>query len=223
MAAGALDIHLHARPDGGDSTMELTVATFVTMDGVMQGPGGAQEDPSNGFDQGGWMLPWADQDFGEIVDAWVAGADAFLLGRRTYERMFPYWSQVTDPDEVVAQKLNNLPKHIVSRTLRSPRWAHSWVIDGDVAEAVKALKDTPGGELQVHGSAQLVQTLNRHHLVDEYRLLVFPVVLGTGKRLFGDGTVPTAFKTVQNRTTSTGVVALTLRPTGTPPKGEVHP
>jgi dihydrofolate reductase len=211
------------QPDGGDGTMELTVTTFVTMDGVMQGPGGAQEDTSNGFDQGGWMVPFIDQDFGEIVDAWFAHADAFLLGRRTYERMFPYWSQVTDPDEVVAQKLNNLPKHVVSRTLRSPQWAHSSVIDGDVVEAVKALKDEPGGELQVHGSARLVQTLNRHNLVDEYRLLVFPVVLGSGKRLFGDGTVPTAFKTVQNRTTSTGVVALTLRPTGTPPKGEVHP
>jgi dihydrofolate reductase len=203
--------------------MKLTVTTFVTMDGVMQGPGGAEEDTSNGFDQGGWMVPFIDQDFGEIVDAWFAGADEFLLGRRTYERMFPYWSQVTDHGEVVAQKLNNLPKHIVSRTLRSPQWANSSVLDGEVVEAVKALKDKPGGELQVHGSAQLVQTLNQHNLVDEYRLLVFPVVLGTGKRLFGDGTLPTALQTVENRTTSTGAVALTLRPTGTPPKGEVHP
>jgi dihydrofolate reductase len=95
------------------------------------------------------------------------------------------------------------------------------VLNGDVVAAVKALKDKPGGELQVHGSAQLVQMLNRHNLVDEYRLLVFPVVVGAGKRLFGEGTVPTAFKTVENRTTSTGVVALTLRPTGTPPQGHV--
>jgi dihydrofolate reductase len=205
--------------------MELTVTTFVTMDGVMQGPGGAEEDTSNGFDQGGWMVPFIDQDFGEIVDAWFARADEFLVGRTTYERMFPYWSQLTDPEElgVTGRQLNNLPKHIVSRTLRSPQWANSSVLDGDVVEAVKALKDKPGGELQVHGSAQLVQTVNQHNLVDEYRLLVFPVVLGTGKRLFGDDTVPTAFKTVENRTTSTGVVALTLRPTGTPPKGEVHP
>jgi dihydrofolate reductase len=202
--------------------MELTVTEFVTMDGVIQGPGGIEEDRSNGFDEGGWMVPWVDQDFGEIVDAWFANADEFLLGRTTYDMMYPAWSQVTDPDEVVAQKLNNLPKHIVSRTLRSPEWTNSTVIDGDVVEAVKALKDKPGRELQVHGSAQLVQTLNHHNLVDEYRLLVFPVVLGTGKRLFGDGTVPTAFKTVQTRTTSTGAVALTLRPTGTPPKGEVH-
>jgi dihydrofolate reductase len=201
--------------------MELIVQTFVTLDGVMQGPGGADEDRSNGFDQGGWLPPFVDQDFGEIVDAWMRRADEFLLGRTTYELMYPYWSQVTDPGEVVAQKLNNLPKHIASRTLRAPEWANSQVIDGDVVEAVTALKDQPGGELQVHGSAQLVQTLNRHHLVDEYRLLVFPVVLGTGKRLFGDGAVPTAFTTVQSRTTSTGVVALTLRPTGAPPKGEV--
>jgi len=207
--------------------MELIVTTFVTMDGVMQGPGGANEDPSNGFDQGGWMVPFIDQDFGEIMEAWFARAGEFLLGRTTYDMMYPYWSQVivTDPEEagVTGQQLNNLPKHIVSRTLRSPEWANSSVVDGDVLEAVRALKDRPGGELQVHGSAQLVQTLNRHNLVDEYRLLVVPVVLGTGKRLFGDGTVPTAFRTVENRTTSTGAVALTLRPTGTPPKGEVQP
>jgi dihydrofolate reductase len=201
--------------------MELIVTTFVTMDGVMQGPGGADEDRSNGFDQGGWVVPFVDRDFGEIVDGWFARADEILLGRTTYELMFPYWSQVTDPDEVVARQLNNLPKHVVSRTLRSPEWANSSVVDGDVVEAVKALKGKPGGELQVHGSARLVQTLQQHNLVDEYRLLVFPVVLGTGKRLFGDGTVPTAFETVGNRTTSTGAVALTLRPTGTPPKGEV--
>jgi dihydrofolate reductase len=201
--------------------MDLIVQEFVTFDGVMQGPGGADEDRSNGFDQGGWLPPFVDGDFGEIVDAWMRRADEFLLGRTTYELMYPYWSQVTDPDEVVAQKLNNLPKHVASRTLRAPEWTNSSVIDGDVVEAVTALKDKPGGELQVHGSAGLVQTLNRHHLVDEYRLLVFPVVLGSGKRLFGDGTVPTAFNTVQNRTTSTGVVALTLRPTGAPPQGEV--
>jgi dihydrofolate reductase len=205
--------------------MELIVTTFITMDGVMQGPGGPQEDPSNGFDQGGWLVPWVDQDFGEIVDGWFARADQILLGRTTYELMFPFWSQVTDPGHpeygVASRQLNNLPKHIVSRTLRSPEWANSSVIDGDVVEAVKALKDQPGGELQVHGSAQLVQTLNRHQLVDEYRLLVFPVVLGKGKRLFGEGTAPTGLKTVENRTTSSGAVALTLRATGAPPRGDL--
>lgn len=202
--------------------MELTVTTFVTMDGVMQGPGGAQEDPSNGFDQGGWLPPWVDQDFGEIMDGWFSHADEFLLGRRTYELMHPAWSAVADSGDAVAEKLNNLPKHIASRTLRSAEWRNSSVIQGDVVEAVKALKRKPGRELQVHGSAGLVQTLHQHRLVDEYRVLVFPVVLGTGKRLFGDGAVPTAFKTVANRTTSTGAVALTLRPTGDAPKGEIE-
>lgn len=201
--------------------MELTVTTFVTMDGVMQSPGGADEDPTNGFDQGGWLPPFVDEDFGQIMDAWMRRADAFLLGRRTYEMMYLGWSKVADSDDVVAQKLNNLPKHIASRTIRNPEWNNSSVINGDVVQAIRALKAKPGGELQVHGSAGLIQTLNQHRLVDEYRLLVFPVVLGTGKRLFGDGTVPTGFKTVENRTTSTGVVALTLRSTGTPPKGEV--
>src|SRR5262245_29023733 len=203
--------------------MELIVTTFVTIHGVMQGPGGAGYDTSDGSDPGGWMVPFIDQDFGEIMDAWFARADEFLLGRRTYDRMYPYWSQVTDPADVTARQLNTLRKHVVSRTLRSPAWANSWVVDGDVAAAVTALKDKPGGELQLHGSAQLVQTLNRHQLVDEYRLLVFPVVLGTGKRLFGDDTVPTAFRTVENRTTGTGAVALTLRAAGTPPRGEAHP
>jgi dihydrofolate reductase len=198
------------------------VTTFVAMDGVMQGPGGAEEDPSNGFDRGGWLPLFVDEDFGEIMEAWFARAGEFLLGRTTYELMFPYWSQVTDPDDVVARQLNNLPKHIVSRMLRSPQWAHSSVIDGEVVAAIKALKGRFGSELQVHGSAQLVQTLNQHRLVDEYRLLAFPVVLGTGKRLFGDGTVPTEFKTVENRTTSTGVVALTQRPTRAAPRGHVR-
>ena len=174
--------------------MKLIVTTFVTIDGVMQGPGGADEDTSDGFDQGGWMVPFIDEDFGEIMDAWFARADEFLLGRRTYDRMYPYWSQVTDPAELVARQLNTLRKHVVSRTLRSPAWANSWVVDGDVAAAVTALKDKPGGELQLHGSAQLVQTLNRHQLVDEYRLLVFPDVLGAGARLFEDGTPPAGLR-----------------------------
>jgi hypothetical protein len=122
-------------PDEGDSAMELIVTTFVTMDGVMQGPGGAQEDTSNGFDQGR-LPPFVDHDFGEIVDAWAARADEFLLGRTTYDMMYPYWSQliVTDPEQagVTGQQLNTRPKHIVSRTLRSPAWANASVLDGDV-------------------------------------------------------------------------------------------
>lgn len=151
--------------------MELTVTTFTTIDGVMQGPGAADEDPSNGFEHGGWLVPFADADMGTTMSAWFERAGEILIGRHTYDKMFPYWSQVTDPDDVIARQLNNLPKHIVSRSLQSPEWRHSSVISGDVVDAVKTLKGKPGGELQVHGSAQLVQTLSEHGLVDEYRLL----------------------------------------------------
>lgn len=196
--------------------MKLTVHTFTTIDGVMQGPGAADEDPRNGFNHGGWIVPLADADMGTTVSGWFERADEILIGRHTYDKMFPYWSRVTEPDDLIARQLNNLPKHVVSRTLRSPEWQHSSVISGDVVEAIETLKSRPGRELQVHGSAQLVQTLNEHNLVDEYRLLMFPLVLGTGKRLFGDRTTPAAFETVACETTSTGAVALTLRPTGAP-------
>jgi dihydrofolate reductase len=200
--------------------MNLTVHTFVTLDGVMQSPGAADEDPSNGFEHGGWIVPLADADMGTTVSGWFEKADEILIGRGTYDKMFPYWSQVTDPDDFIARQLNTLPKHIVSRTLRSPEWRDSTVISGDVVATIEALKARPGRELQVHGSAQLVQTLNEHNLVDEYRLLVFPLVLGTGKRLFGDRTTPTGFETVDCKTTSTGAVALTLRPAGAPAKAD---
>lgn len=196
--------------------MRLTVHTFTTVDGVMQSPGAADEDPSNGFDLGGWMVPLSDADTGSTVSDWFTRADEILIGRGTYDKMFPYWSNVTDPDDFIGQQLNNLPKHIVSRTMTSPEWRNSAVINGDIVDAVRSLKEKPGRELQVHGSAQLVQTLNEHRLVDEYRILMFPLVLGTGKRLFGDRTVPVGFETVDCKTTSTGAVALTLRPTASP-------
>ena len=201
--------------------MKLTVHTFTTIDGVMQGPGAADEDPSNGFDHGGWLVPLADADMAATTSGWFDQADEILLGRATYEKMFPYWSRVTDPDDRIAQALNNLPKHIVSRTLRSPEWQNSSLLSGDVVEAVKTLKARPGRELQVHGSAQLVQTLNEHQLVDEYRLLIFPVVLGTGKKLFADGTPPSGFEAVSCETTGAGAVALTLRPTGAPETADI--
>jgi dihydrofolate reductase len=192
--------------------MKLTVHEFVTLDGVVQGPGGAEEDTTGGFRHGGWLVPHLDDDFGRIVEGWFREADEILLGRTTYDLMSGFWPEVTDPDDTVAAALNGLPKHVVSATLTDPTWSGTKVVTGDLVEAVRALKERPGRELQVHGSWQLVRALHDAGLVDEYRLLVFPVVLGEGKRLFGDGAVASGFTLVDSRVTSTGVTHQMLRP-----------
>lgn len=199
--------------------MKLTLQTFLTVDGVMQSPGGPDEEPSGGFSYGGWLLPYDDQDMGRYVTEWFGQADAFLLGRRTYENFAVYWPMVTDPDNVVAGKLNTLPKHVVSSTLTAPDWANTAVVTGDLASAVKALKEQPGRELQVHGSGRLARSLHDLGLIDEYRLWFLPVVLGTGQRLFSDGAVPTGLELVDSKRTSTGTSVLSFRPTGVPSFG----
>ena len=199
--------------------MELTLTTFVTLDGIMQSPGAPQEDPSGGFTDGGWLVPFMDQEAAEIVTEQFSGADAFLLGRGTYEIFAGYWPFVTDPSDVVAVSLNRCPKYVVSTTLQASEWEGTSIIAADVVDRVRALKDQPGRELQVHGSHGLAQTLIRHGLVDEYRIWVYPVVLGNGKRLFGDGTVPTAFERTETRFTSTGVAVHRYRPSGPPDHG----
>ena len=193
--------------------MLLSVNTFVSLDGVMQGPGAPEEDPSNGFDRGGWVVPFADQLGGVVDDDWFAHADAILLGRTTYQLMQPYWSSVTDPDNPVAVALNGLPKYVVSTTLtrRTAGWGNTEVIADHVVERVAELKETPGRELQVHGSWQLAQTLHQAGLVDIYRLLVFPIVVGAGKRLFDDGSNPVSFE-VASQKPSGSLTALELRP-----------
>jgi dihydrofolate reductase len=192
--------------------MKLVVHEFLTLDGVMQGPGGVDEDPSNGFDRGGWIVPFTDDEgFGTVVDSWFQKVDTFLLGRSTYEMMHTYWVQVTDPDNPVAVKLNNLPKVVASSTLRDPEWKATTVLDGDPVEAVAALKARDGGELQVHGSWQLANALHKAGLVDEYRLLIFPVCVGSGKRLFEDGPA-TGFTVAESRTLGNGTAYLVLRP-----------
>lgn len=192
--------------------MRLSVNVFLTADGVMQGPGGVDEDPSGGFDRGGWVVPYIDEDFGAIVDSWFARADAILLGRTTYDMMHPYWRQITDPDNLVASKLNRLPKYVASSTLTDPVWENTTVIADEVVEAVTQLKATGDGELQVHGSCGLARMLQEAGLVDEYRLLVFPVLVGIGKRLFSETAPPSGLNLVDSSVTRAGAVYSVLRP-----------
>ncbi|HEU5157302.1 MAG TPA: dihydrofolate reductase family protein [Streptosporangiaceae bacterium] len=203
--------------------MKLTVTTFLTVDGVMQGPGSPEEDPSDGFDLGGWVVPYVDDDMGRAVTEWFAGADAFLLGRKTYEIFAGYWPNVTDENDPVAGALNRLPKYVASTTLDRVEWHNSALLDKDVVAAVTELKRGPGRDLQVHGSGDLAQTLIEHDLVDEYRLFVYPVVLGRGKRLFGSGTVPSALRLVNTKTTAAGVAVHTYERAGRPTFGTFDP
>jgi dihydrofolate reductase len=194
----------------------LSVNVFVSLDGVMQAPGAPGEDPSNGFDRGGWLVPYASEHTNEVVEGWFREADAFLFGRTSYGLLGGYWPKVTAPDDLIAAKLNTLPKYVVSTTLTDDeaRWSPTTVLRGDFVDDVRRLKESPGRELQVHGSWQLIQALYRAELVDRYRLLQYPVVVGTGKRLFPDGSTPAALEVAEGdaRVLPDGVVALTLSP-----------
>jgi len=194
--------------------MRLTLHTFLTLDGVMQAPGGPDEDPDGGFSHGGWSFPYGDQDFGEAISGWFDHASAFLLGRKTYQIFSGYWPQVTDPGDPVASKLNALPKYVASTTLTSVDWHNSALLGGDLAAEAAKLKEQPGNELQVHGSGGLAQTLIEHDLVDEYRLLYFPVHLGSGKKLFRDGAKAAALRLISATTTGSGVIIATYQPAG---------
>lgn len=198
----------------------LTMTSFVSLDGVMQGPGGPEEDTSGGFTTGGWVVPFIDDRFGEFITGVFSRPGAFLLGRGTWQIFAGWWPKVTDPADPVAGALNRLPKYVATRTLDRVDWAGS-VIVRDVVEEVPRLKQATPGELQVHGSPGLAQTLHREGLVDELNLLVFPVALGRGKRLFGDGTVPTAFELVESQATTTGVLIARYRRKGAPTFGTV--
>lgn len=194
--------------------MRLTLHTFLTLDGVMQAPGGPDEDPGGGFAHGGWSHPYGDQDLGTTIVGWFTHASAFLLGHKTYEIFNGHWPKVTDPGDPIASKLNALPKYVASTTLSSVDWHNSSVLGSDVAAEVAKLKELPGDELQVHGSGGLAQTLIEHDLIDEYRLMFFPVHLGTGKKLLRDGAKAAALRLVSSTTTSTGVIIATYEPAG---------
>ena len=192
---------------------KLVVGTFLTLDGVMQGPGGPDEDRDGGFDHGGWSFTYWDDMMGEIVTGWTLQADALLLGRKTYEIFAAHWPRAGN-DDPVAAKLNSVPKYVASRTLDQVTWQNSTLIEGDVVDAVAKLKQEPGDEIQVTGSGDLAQTLIEHDLVDEYRSWVFPLVLGTGKRLFGSGTGPGALKLLDTKVSTTGVAIHTYERAG---------
>ncbi len=201
---------------------KLVVTTFVTMDGVMQAPGGPGEDPSGGFSYEGWLVPHFDEEIGAQMDTWFSGAQDFLLGRTTYEIFYASWPKMISDDQV-SQKINFNRKYVASRTLSDVEWDTAELLRGDVGDAVRKLKAEDGGELQVHGSAGLIQTLLAEDLIDELRLVVFPVVLGQGKRLFGDGTVPRTWKLGTQKTSSTGALMLSYERAGEVETGSVGP
>jgi dihydrofolate reductase len=184
---------------------KLVLTSFVTLDGVYQAPGGRDEDRRGGFDHGGWSFPYGDEDFGRFVSEVFERAGAFLLGRRTYEIFAAFWPKVTDPADPIASRLNSLPKYVVSTTLDQADWAGTTVVRGDLAKEITALKERTDGELQLHGSGALAQSLLAQDLIDTVHLLTFPVVLGTGLRLFAEGAVPTAFRHTGGRVTGAGV------------------
>ncbi|MHA5053271.1 dihydrofolate reductase family protein [Streptomyces sp. SD15] len=198
---------------------KLTLTSFVTLDGVYQAPGGPQEDLRGGFEQGGWSVPYGDDDFGRFMIDVFSRVDAFLLGRRTYEIFAGYWPKVTDPADPIASKLNGLPKYVASSSLTQADWNATTVISGDLDKEVTAIKDATEGELQVHGSGALAQSLFALDLVDTLHLLTFPVVLGAGLRLFAEGAVPTAFRHIGGSTTGSGVAIHTYERAGRPTYG----
>jgi dihydrofolate reductase len=202
-----------------EHTMRLTVTEFLTLDGVSQGPGASDEDTSDGFTQGGWFVPHLDEDFKQLAATWLNGADAFLFGRRTYESFARDWPQVTDPNDPFAPTLNGLPKYVASHSLTKAEWAPTTILSGDVSAQVAELKRRPGRELQIHGSAQLAQSLLAAGLIDELRLVIAPVVLGHGRRLFPDGGAPAGLRLLCNKTTPGGLAVHVYESAGPPKYG----
>ena len=196
----------------------LVVAAFVTLDNVMQAPGGPDEDPTGGFTQGGWSVNYWDEAMGATMGEYFAKPFDLLLGRRTYEIFAAHWPHV-GADDPTGVTLNSARKYVASRTLDQVEWNNSVLLEGDVADAVAALKADDGPDIVTQGSSDLIQTLLQHDLVDEFRIWTFPVVVGPGKRLFGEGTVPAGLQLVDSTTSSTGVVMAIYRRGGDIPLG----
>jgi dihydrofolate reductase len=192
----------------------LIVNTFLTLDGVMQAPGGPEEDPTSGFTHGGWSFHYWDEVMNQKMDESRGPDHPFdlLLGRKTYEIFAAYWPHARD--QPGAAELNAATKYVASRTLDKVEWENSNLLEGDLAEAVTKLKEQDGPYIHVHGSANLIQSLLENDLVDEFRLMIFPLVLGSGKRLFGDGTIPASFEMTDSETATTGVLLVNYKRAG---------
>jgi dihydrofolate reductase len=193
----------------------LVVSTFVSLDGIAQAPGGPEEDEAGGFSLGGWTVPYFDDTVGAFMDELMGKPFDLVLGRRTYEIFAAYWPHAGEE----GAPLNDATKHVASRGRPDLPWGPSALLGGDVVAGVRALKEQDGPELQVHGSLDLLQTLLGADLVDELRLVAFPVVLGTGKRLFGDGAAPGAWRLLSSSTSATGVTMAVYEPAGAVPTG----
>ncbi|MGH2662691.1 MAG: dihydrofolate reductase family protein [Actinomycetota bacterium] len=193
---------------------KVIVSEFLTVDGVMQAPGHSDEDRRGGFEHGGWQMGYIDEVGGKAISEGIEQSGGFLLGRKTYELFAAYWPTAR-ADEPLAGTMNSLPKYVASRTLKEPlEWENSTLLKGDLVQDVTKLKEQSGGDLLVIGSGDLVQSLMQQGLVDQYQLMVHPVVLGTGMRLFREGSPMTALRLADTKTTGTGVLFLTYQPTG---------
>jgi dihydrofolate reductase len=200
---------------------KIVVNAFLTLDGVMQAPGGPEEDRESGFVHGGWQAPYTEEAMGRLIVEGIADADGFLLGRKTYEIFANHWPKVTDPNNPIATALNSRPKYVLSRSLDRVTWNNSSLIKGDTVAELGKLRQQPGRSLHTWGSAEALQTLLKNDLIDEYRLFIFPLVLGSGKRLFGSGTVPAALRQVESFTSSKGATYHRFERSGKPEYGRI--
>ncbi|HEY0573980.1 MAG TPA: dihydrofolate reductase family protein [Pseudonocardia sp.] len=197
--------------------MKLVLTEFVTLDGVSQGPGSPTEDTSDGFTLGGWLVPYLDELFVRRTSDWLDLADGLLLGRRTYEAFARDWPQITDPDDPFTERMNSLPKYVVTNTLTEGSWHSTTVLRGDPIQTVGALKAQPGRELQIHGSARLGRTLLAAGLVDTLRLVVAPTVTGSGRRLLDHPSGPIGLRLVRHEVTANGLLLLQYEAAGAAP------
>jgi dihydrofolate reductase len=196
---------------------------FLSLDGVAQGPGSPDEDTSDGFTQGGWLVPHMDETFIQLAANWLNGADALLFGRRTYDSFARDWPNITNPDDPFTEKMNGLPKYVASHSLAKADWHPTTILSGDIPAQVAELKRQPGRELQIHGSARLAQSLLAAGLLDELRLVIAPVVLGHGRRLFPEGGDPAGLRLLHHETTPGGLAIHVYESAGPPRYGTYDP